>query len=60
MRSGTVVSRDEFRRLLDDYMNAVADVTLRMERSRPEKDVHQALNAAANARMALETAVFGS
>ena len=54
-----MVSRDEFRRLLDDYMNAVADVALRIERNRPEKDVHQALNAAANARMALETAVFG-
>lgn len=54
-----MVSREEFRLLLDAYGAAMLTVAIREERNRPDKDQRDALNAAANARNALETAVFG-
>ena len=53
-----MITREIFRRLLDTYANAVADVAIRKERNRPDRDQLQAEHAAVNARNALEAEVF--
>jgi hypothetical protein len=55
-----MITRDEFRKLLDAYGAAAMAVAIQAERNRPEADQRRAVNEAANARNALENAVFCS